>query len=82
LGSFFVATWFAPFYYFVFCVALLVLSLMVAVPINVFQVSDGWLALLVVVALGGCFLIEYVFLYLLRIAADNLPAPLQLPLDR
>ena len=81
LGSFFVATWFAPFHYFVFYVALLVLSLMVVVPINVFQVSDGWLALLVVVGLGGCFLLEYVFLYLLRVAVDNLPAPLKLPLD-
>jgi hypothetical protein len=77
-----VATWFAPFHYFVFYLALLVLAVMVAVPVNYFHVSDPWLALLVVVALGGCFLLEYVFLHLLRVAADSLPAPLKLPLDQ
>jgi hypothetical protein len=35
-----------------------------------------------VVALGGCFLLEYVFLYVLRVAADSLPTPLKLPLDQ
>jgi hypothetical protein len=82
LGSFLVAAWLAPFHYFVFYLALLALAIMVTVPANVFHVSDAWMALLVLVALGGCFLLEYVFLYLLRIAADSLPAPLQLPLDQ
>jgi hypothetical protein len=82
LGSFFVAAWLAPFHYFVFYLALLVLAIMVAVPVNYFHVSDPWLALLVLVALGGCFLLEYVFLYVLRVAADSLPAPLKLPLDQ
>ncbi len=82
LGSFFVAAWLAPFHYFVFYLALLVLAIMVAVPVNYFHVADPWLALLVLVALGGCFLLEYVFLYVLRVAADSLPAPLKLPLDQ
>jgi hypothetical protein len=82
LGSFLVAAWLAPFHYFVFYLALLVLAIMVAVPVNYFHVSDPWLALLVVVALGGCFLLEYVFLYVLRVAADSLPTPLKLPLDQ
>jgi hypothetical protein len=82
LGSFLVAAWLAPFHYFVFYLALLVLAIMVAVPVNYFRVSDPWLALLVVVALGGCFLLEYVFLYVLRVAADSLPTPLKLPLDQ
>jgi hypothetical protein len=82
LGSFFVAAWLAPFHYFVFYLAVLVLTIMVAVPVNYFHVSDPWLALLVVVALGGCFLLEYVFLYVLRVAADSLPTPLKLPLDQ
>jgi hypothetical protein len=82
LGSFFVAAWLAPFHYFVFYLALLVLAIMVAVPVNYFHVSDPWLALLVGVALGGCFLLEYVFLYVLRVAADSLPTPLKLPLDQ
>ena len=82
LGSFFVAAWLAPFHYFVFYLALLVLAILVAVPVNYFHVSDPWLALLVGVALGGCFLLEYVFLYVLRVAAESLPATLKLPLDQ
>ena len=82
LVAFFVATWLAPFHYFVFYLALLLLAVVVAVPINVFHVTDFWLALLVLLSLGGCFLLEYLFLYLLRITADSLPAPLQLPLDK
>ena len=82
LGSFLVAAWLAPFHYFVFYLALLVLAIMVAVPVNIFHWSEAWLALLVVVALGGCFLLEYVFLYVLRAAADALPAALKLPLDQ
>jgi hypothetical protein len=82
LGAFFVASWLAPFHYFVFYLALLLLAVVVAVPVNVFQVTDYWLAPLVLLSLGGCFLLEYLFLYLLRITADSLPAPLQLPLDK
>lgn len=82
LGSFLVAAWLAPFHYFVFYLALLVLAIMVAVPVNYFHVSDSWLALLVVLALGACFLLEYVFLYVLRAAADSLPTALKLPLDQ
>jgi hypothetical protein len=82
LGAFFVATWLAPFHYFVFYLALLLLAVVVAVPVNVFHVTDYWLAPLVLLSLGGCFLLEYLFLYLLRITADSLPAPLQLPLDK
>ena len=82
LGAFFVAAWLAPFHYFVFYLALLVLAIMVAVPVNYFHVSDPWLAVLVAVALGGCFLLEYVFLYVLRAAPDSLPTPLKLPLDQ
>ena len=82
LGAFFVATWLAPFHYFVFYLALVVLDALVLVPAYVFHASDTLLALLVLVALGGCFLLEYVFLYLLRITAESLPAPLQLPLDK
>jgi hypothetical protein len=82
LGSFLVAAWLAPFHYFVFYLALLVLSIMVAVPVDSFHVSDPWLAGLVLVALGGCFVLEYVFLFVLRVAADSVPAPLQLPLDQ
>ena len=82
LGSFLVAAWLAPFHYFVFYLALLVLAIMVAVPVDVFRWSEAWLALLVAVALVGCFLLEYVFLYVLRAAADALPEPLKLPLDQ
>jgi hypothetical protein len=82
LGAFFVASWLAPFHYFVFYLALLLLAVVVAVPVNVFHVTDYWLAPLVLLSLGGCFLLEYLFLYLLRITADSLPAPLQLPLDK
>lgn len=82
LGAFFVAAWLAPFHYFVFFLALVVLDALVLVPAYVFQATDTWIALLVLVALGGCFLLEYVFLYLLRITAESLPAPLQLPLDQ
>jgi hypothetical protein len=82
LNSFFVAAWLAPFHYFFFYLALLVLAIMVAVPVNYFHVSDPWLALLVGVALGGCFLLEYVFLYVLRVAAEAVPAPLKLPSDQ
>jgi hypothetical protein len=82
LGSFLVAAWLAPFHYFVFYLALLLLAIMVAVPVNYFHVSDPWLALLVAVALGGCFVLEYVILFVLRVAADSVPAVLQLPLDQ
>jgi hypothetical protein len=82
LRAFFVASWLAPFHYFVFYLALLLLAVVVAVPVNVFHVTDYWLAPLVLLSLGGCFLLEYLFLYLLRITADSLPAPLQLPLDK
>lgn len=80
--AFFVATWLAPFHYLVFYFALLVLTALVAVPINVFHVTDFWLALLVLLSLGGCFLLEYLFLYLLRVAADSLPPSLALPPDQ
>jgi hypothetical protein len=82
LSSFLQAGWLAPFHYFVFYLALLLLAIMVAVPVNYFHVSDAWLALLVVVALGGCFVLEYVILVVLRVAADSVPAVLQLPLDQ
>jgi hypothetical protein len=82
LGAFFVAAWLAPFHYFVFYLALVVLDILVLIPAYVFSASDTWVALLVLVALGGCFLLEYLFLYLLRISAESLPAPLQLPLDK
>jgi hypothetical protein len=82
LGSFLVAAWLAPFHYFVFYLALLLLAILVAVPVYYFHVSDPWLALLVVVALGGCFVLEYVILFVLRVAADSVPAALQLPLDQ
>ena len=82
LGAFFVAAWLAPFHYFVFYVALATLDVLVLVPAYVFHASDTLLALLVLVALGGCFLLEYVFLYLLRVTAEALPAPLQVPVDQ
>jgi hypothetical protein len=82
LSSFLMAAWLAPFHYFVFYLALLLLAIMVAVPVNYFHVSDPWLALLVLVALGGCFALEYVILVVLRVAADAVPAVLQLPLDQ
>jgi hypothetical protein len=82
LVAFFVATWVAPLHYLVFYFALLLLTALVAIPINVFHVSDFWLALLVLLSLGGCFLLEYLFLYLLRVTADSLPSPLALPPDQ
>jgi hypothetical protein len=82
LVAFFVATWFAPFHYVVFYFALLVLTAFVAIPINAFHVTDFWLALLVLLSLGGCFLLEYLFLYLLRVTADSLPPALALPPDQ
>ncbi len=82
LGAFLVASWLAPFHYFVFYLALLSLAVLVAVPVNVFHVTDYLLAPLVLVSLGGCFLLEYLFLYLLRVTAESLPAPLALPLDK
>jgi hypothetical protein len=82
LGSFLVAAWLAPFHYFAFYLALLLLAIMVAVPVNYFHVSDPWLAALVLVALGGCFVLEYVILFVLRVAADSVPSVLQLPLDQ
>jgi hypothetical protein len=82
LNAFFVATWLAPFHYFVFYLALVVLAALVAIPAYVFHASDAWLVVLVTVALGGCFLLEYVFLYILRVTAESLPEPLQLPLDK
>ena len=82
LGAFFVATWIAPFHYVVFYLALLALTALVAVPANVFRLTDLWLSLLVLVALGSCFVLEYLILYLLRISAASLPPPLRLPLDK
>lgn len=82
LGAFFVATWIAPFHYVVFYIALLALTALVAVPANVFRLTDLWLSLLVLVALGSCFVLEYLILYLLRISADSLPPPLRLPPDK
>jgi hypothetical protein len=82
LAEFFVATWFAPLHYLVFYSALVALTVLVAVPLNVFHLSDVWLALLVLLSLGGCFFLEYLFLHLLRVTADSLPAPLALPPDQ
>lgn len=82
LVAFLAATWVAPVHYAVFYFALLVLAGAVAVSINVFHLTDFWLALLVLLALGGCFLLEYLFLYLLRAAADSIPTPLRLPPDQ
>ena len=80
--AFFVATWLAPFHYFVFYLALFALAAMVAIPVNVFQLSQAWLAVLVLLALSGCFVLEYAFLFLLRVAADAVPAALLLPADQ
>ncbi len=80
--AFLVATWVAPIHYVAFYFALFVLAGAVAVAINVFHLADFWLALLVLLALGSCFLLEYLFLYLLRVAADAVPPPLRLPLDQ
>jgi hypothetical protein len=81
LVAFFVATWVAPFHYIVFYFALFALAALVVVPVHVFHFSDFWLALLVLLALGGSFLLEYFFLYLIRVTADSLPAPPGLPSD-
>lgn len=81
LVAFFVATWVAPFHYIVFYFALFALTALVVVPVHIFHFSDFWLALLVLPALVGCFLLEYIFLYLIRVTADSLPAPLGLPSD-
>ena len=81
-AAFVVATWSAPILYLVFYSALLALSLLVALPLRVFHLSDVWLALLVLVSLGGCFFLEFLFLSLLRVTADSLPAPLALPPDQ
>jgi hypothetical protein len=80
--AFFVATWLAPLHYIVFYFALLVLAAVVAIPVHVFRLSDIWVALLILLALGGCFLLEYLFLYLLGVAAESLPEPLRLPPDK
>ena len=80
--AFFVATWLAPLHYIVFYFALLVLAAMVEIPIHVFHLNDIWVAVLVLLALAGCFLLEYAFLHLLRVAADSLPEPLRLPPDK
>jgi hypothetical protein len=82
LVAFFVATWVAPVHYLVFYFALFVIAALVAVPIHLLHFNDFWLAVLVLLALGGCFLLEYLFLYLLRVTAAALPAPLRLPLDQ
>ena len=82
LIAFFVVTWVAPLHYLVFYVALLVLAALVAVPINLFQLPDLWSAPMILSALGGCFLLEYLFLYLLRITAESVPLPLRLPADQ
>ena len=82
LVALFVATWVAPFHYVVFYLALLALTALVAIPANVFRLTDLWLSLLILVALGSCFVLEYLFLYLLRISADSLPTPLRLPPDK
>jgi hypothetical protein len=80
--AFFVATWLAPLHYIVFYFALLVLAALVEIPIHVFHLNEVWVAVLVLIALGGCFLLEYAFLHLLRVAADSLPEPLLLPPDK
>jgi hypothetical protein len=77
-----IATWVAPFHYAVFYFALLVLGGAVAIAINGFHLTGSWLAMLVVLDLGACFLLEYLFLYVLRVAADSVPAPLRLPADQ
>lgn len=82
LVAFLAATWVAPFHYIVFYFALFALAALVIVPVDVFHLTDFWLALLVLLALGGCFVLEYLFLYLLRVAAASLPAPLGLPSDK
>jgi hypothetical protein len=80
--AFFVATWLAPLHYLVFYIALLALAALVAIPVYALHVTDYWLAFLVLLALGGCFVLEYLFLYLLRATADSLPEPLRLPPDK
>ena len=80
--AFFVATWLAPLHYLVFYIALLALAALVAIPVYVLHITDYWLAFLVLLALGGCFLLEYLFLYLLRVTAVSLPEPLRLPPDK
>jgi hypothetical protein len=77
-----IATWVAPFHYAVFYFALLVLGGAVAVAINGFHLAGSWLAVLIVLDLGACFLLEYLFLHVLRVAADAVPAPLRLPADQ
>ena len=78
----FVATWLAPLHYIVFYFALLVLAALVAIPVHVFHLNEGWVAVLVLIALGGCFLLEYLFPYLVRVTAESLPEPLRLPPDQ
>jgi hypothetical protein len=82
LVAFFVATWGAPFHYLIFYFALAAIAGTVAVLINVLHLTDFRLALLILLALAGCSLLEYLFLYLVRITADSLPPPLALPLDK
>lgn len=74
LRGFLIAAWLAPFHYAVFYCALAILGLAVFIPVHLFHLTDWWAVSLVLLALGGCFLLEYLFLYLLRVAVDNLPA--------
>ncbi len=76
LATFLFTTWVAPFHYFVFYLALFVLAAMVEIPVNNFRLNEFWLSFLVLLALGGCFLLEYVFLYILRVAVEVLPEAL------
>ena len=82
LQGFLIAAWLAPFHYAVFYGALMVLALAVLIPVNLFHLTDYWSVSLVLLALGGCFLLEYLFLYLLRVAVDVLPEAVLLPLDK
>jgi len=77
--GFFVATWLAPLHYIVFYFALLVLASLVAIPMHVYHLNDIWVAILVLLALGGSFLLEYFFLFVLHVTAESLPEPLGLP---
>jgi len=82
LVAFFAKTWLAPLQYLVFYIALLGLAALVAIPVYALHFTGYWLAFLVLLALGGCFLLEYLFRYLLRVNADSLPEPLRLPPDK
>lgn len=78
LQGFFVAAWLAPFHYAVFYFALTVLALSVLLPINLLHLTDYWALSLILLSLAGAFLLEYLFLYLLRVAVEVLPDPILL----